>query len=265
MSTLRSSHPQLLAPRPRWLPTPPLAAVVLLLCLGLGTGLWLLFGREASTWCGKVAGPYVPDLEPCQVQLRRLGREVGVYRQRRHQFPASLEDFNPVPVCPWTGRPYAYHPEGYLYCAGRQHGERNAPAFDFTRDDAVASALPPPAGSAARAAWDSAELAVDRTLAFFAAYSAARYGEAYREASSFLASAGYGRPESGYAVLVAVRSAQLSGDAELVSGARALLREGLRKLPRVWPFPLVQAVNGEPVRVAPEGAEQEADVKAFRA
>lgn len=239
--------------------------MVLLLCLGLGTGLWLLFGREASTFCGAVAGPYVPDLEPCQVQLRRLGREIDIYRQRRHAFPESLDDFTPVPVCPWTGRPYAYHPAGYLYCAGRQHGEPNAPAFDFARADAVATALRPAAGSAL-VAWEAAArgLAVDRTLAFFGAFSARRYGEAYREASSFLASSGYGRPESGYAVLVAVRAAQLSGDAELTPGARALLREALRKLPRGWPFPLVQAVNGEPVRVAPEGAEQEGDVKAFR-
>jgi len=184
------------------------------------------------------------------VQLRRLGREVGVYRQRRQRFPDTLDDFNPVPICPWTGRTYTYRTDGkeaWLYCAGRQHGEANAPAFDFAKDDAVPQALPPDPGNDARAGWDADArgLKPDPGAPFFAPFEARRHGEAYKTAAAYLAENGYGHPESGYAVVIAVISARASHDTELEKGARTLLREGLGKLPRDWPFPLVQMVNGE--------------------
>lgn len=234
--------------------------------------MWLLFGRDvqsAATWSGTLTGPpSPPDLEPCQVQLRRLGRDVGIYKQRRHHFPETLDDFNPVPTCPWTGRPYAWRPAGqeaFLYCAGRQHGEANAPAFDFQKDDAVPTALMPPEGTEARQGWeeDARGLIPDRTAPFFAPFEARRHGEAYKAAASFLAEKGYGRPESGYAVVVAVVSARAAHDPELEAGAKSLLREALRKLPRLWPFPLVQMSNGE-LEPKPADAGQAAELKLFR-
>jgi hypothetical protein len=94
--------------RRRCLPAVAGAVVLALIATGCQTG-----GPEAPT----VRKPSV-RLEVCDQQLQDLGGDLLLYWRFHHKLPAGLGDLKsvdpamPPTVCPVSGKPYVYRPEG---------------------------------------------------------------------------------------------------------------------------------------------------------